>query len=150
MTLTASPNQTLTAYDESDWANDPDGFISVTGCLILLRPKSHFMDCKETETCYTIVNRSWIYCFIMSETRGVLGKFSHQRKKLKLAFTLVNTFLLVFQKILTKIPLCTNWPMEFNLNLKLVPFNLNFNTLDQSMQYDDCRIHEKVSLTDPA
>ena len=43
MTLTASPNQTLTAYDESDWANDPDGFIL-------------FHDCKETETCYIVVN----------------------------------------------------------------------------------------------
>ena len=31
MTLTASLKQTLTAYVDSDWANDQDDFISVTG-----------------------------------------------------------------------------------------------------------------------
>ena len=38
MTLTASPNQTLTAYVDSDWANDPDDFILVTGFLIYFGP----------------------------------------------------------------------------------------------------------------
>ena len=38
MTLTASPNQTLTAYVDSDWDNDPDDFILVTGFLIDFGP----------------------------------------------------------------------------------------------------------------
>ena len=40
----------LLHYVDSDWANNPDDFILVTGYLHW--PKSYFMDCKKTETCY--------------------------------------------------------------------------------------------------
>ena len=47
MTLTASPNQTLTTYVDSDWDNDPDDFISVTEFLLYFGPSLISLTAKK-------------------------------------------------------------------------------------------------------
>ena len=71
MTLTASPNQALTAYVDADWVYDPDDFISVTGFLIYFGPSLISWTGKKQKL-VTLLSKEAEFIALCDVTREIL------------------------------------------------------------------------------